>query len=348
MPIYTVLGPIPPSALGPTSMHEHCLVDARVWTSPAGEPMPASPLVTIENLGFLRWNFHSLSDNLLLDDPELAIRELSPLSQYGDSAIVDLTPSTLTTQEQVLAEVSRRAGVHIVRGCGFYVHPTHPDWVETATASALKDFFVSELTDGIGDTGIRPGIIGELGTLSPPTQRELRILAAAGEAAAETGAAVNVHLDPFGHHGLTAVQTLRDSGVAPDRIVLSHLDAYIALDHSYHRELASTGVILEFDNFGLEQYTTLRGELARNASDLERLQHLAGLIHDGFVGQLVLGLDVFTKAQLCRFGGTGYDHLLKRLVPVLQEQFDVTDAQVRTMLVDTPRRVLDRPAVADE
>jgi phosphotriesterase-related protein len=51
---------------------------------------------------------------------------------------------------------------------------------------------------------------------------------------------------------------------------------------------------------------------------------------------------VWTKTQLRSFGGMGYDHLLRRIVPELQRR-GVSAADVRTMLVENPARLLDRP-----
>lgn len=351
MPIHTVLGPIEPGELGPTSMHEHCFTDATVWVNPPREPLPEDARVSVENLGFVRWNYDSLADNLRLDDAELAAQEVGRLAAFPGAAIVDVTPGwglgPRRTHE--LPELSRRAGVHVIAGCGVYVHDAHPDWVEATTVEQLTELLVGELRDGVGDSGVKPGMIGEIGTSNPPTERELRVLRAAGRAGALTGASVNVHVDPFGRHAIAAIEVLLDEGLPADRIVVSHLDSYLALDAAYHREIAATGATLEFDNWGLEAYTTQqRGTLIRNRSDLERLEALGALLADGLAAQIVIGADVYTKAQLRRYGGTGYDHLLVRIVPALREHFGATQEQLDQILLHTPRRLLDRPALPTE
>jgi len=346
MPVQTVLGPIDPSELGPTSMHEHCLTDATVWGNPpAHEELPSDQRVTIENLGFLRWNLESLEDNLRLDDPELAARELGRLARVPGAAIVDLTPGWGLGPRRTgeLPAISRAAGVHIVAGCGFYVHDSHPDWAEGHSIESLTELLVGELRDGVEGTDVRPGIIGEIGTSDPPTDREWRIVRAAGRAGATTGTAVNIHVDPWGRHALAIIDALLEEGLAADRIVISHVDSYFALDGDYHRAIAETGAILEFDNFGLEYYTTRGGRLFRNRTDLERLEALGSLLADGLAAQIVLGVDVYVKAQLRCYGGTGYDHLLTRIVPALRTHFGGTEAMIDQMLVQTPRRLLDRP-----
>jgi phosphotriesterase-related protein len=341
--ILTVLGPVDPLALGPTSMHEHCLTDATVWVRPPREDWPRDLSLTIENLGFLRWNFDSLEENLRLDDSSLAAIELGRLSDIPGATIVDLTTIGLGRQPAALPAISREAGVHIVAGCGFYVHDAYPEWAHRLSVDDIAAFLVTELCEGIGDTGIQAGLIGEIGTSNPPTEREIRTLRGAGRAATMTGAAVNVHIDPFGRHALAVIEALLSEGMPADRIVVSHMDAHRALDHGYHAAVAETGAVLEFDNFGLEYYTTQTTGLVRNNTDLERLEHLGRLLSDGLAPQLVLGVDVYTKAQLRRYGGTGYDHLLKRIVPFLRDQLGTPDDVLNQMLVDTPRRVLDRP-----
>ena len=95
--IQTVLGPIEAGELGVTSMHEHLLADARILQAAAREPLPESDRVTVENLGFLRWNLLALEDNLVLDDAALAIEELGwavALNQDKQDAIGHLNAAS--------------------------------------------------------------------------------------------------------------------------------------------------------------------------------------------------------------------------------------------------------------
>lgn len=347
MPIHTVRGPIDPSQLGPTSMHEHCLIDASVWVRAPREEPPVDPRMTIENLGFLRWNWESIADNLRIDDPALVARELAVLRPTQGAAIVELTVVGIGRRVAELPAISRAAGVHIIVGCGFYVHASQPDWVEALSVDQLTELLIGELRDGLDGSGVLPGLIGEIGTSNPPTERERRVVCASGAAAKETGAAVNLHIDPFGRHAVAMIELLIAEGMPANRIVVSHLDSHLALEHSYHRAIAETGAVLEFDNFGMEAYTTQHADrLIRNNSDLERLEALSRLLEDGLADQIVLGNDIYTKAQMQAFGGCGYAHVVKRIVPALRRYFGATDEAIGRMLVETPRRLLDRPTLA--
>jgi len=338
VPVHTVLGPIEPSALGMTSMHEHVLINASVlFIEPPTAP-PHGDTVCIENLGFLRYNTLGLRDNLIVDDAELITRELSRFRTAGGSTVVDMTNIGLGRQVDRLPAISRAAGVDIVIGCGWYLHASHPPELDTAAPEQLAEALVSELRDGVGDTGIRPGLIGEVGTSAPVTERERKVLRASAWAAVETGAAINCHIEAAGAHGVEVAELLIAEGAAPDRIVLSHMDERLDLD--YHLAAASLGVVLEFDTFGVESYWNFP---AKDPTDAERCEQLATLLEQGLAAQVVLGCDVFTKTCHTEFGGMGYEHLPLRVAPMLRDNYGVTGEQLDQMLVETPRRLLDRP-----
>jgi phosphotriesterase-related protein len=339
MAIHTVLGPIDASELGPTSMHEHLLSDLRVWSKPSAEqPPPDADRVHPGNLGYVRWNALAIPGNLVLDDVEVAIRELRDVHAAGGATIVELTLEGMGRRIEELPQVSRESGVTICVGCGWYVEETHPDWVSRASVDELAARLVDDLRDGIDGTGILPALIGEIGTNHPPRDSERRLLAAAGRAGAETGAAVNVHLSWRGADGLEVVDALVAEEMPTDRIILSHMDE--RLDREYHEAVAQTGAILEYDTFGSD---FLYGSLAvRNPSDAERIEMATWLLSEGYDDQLVIGCDTWAQANLKHNGGFGYEHLFKRIVPALREIAGAGDETIRKVMVDTPRRLLDR------
>jgi phosphotriesterase-related protein len=338
MAIHTVLGPIAATELGPTTMHEHLLSDLRVWSRPSAEAPPAGDRVHPGILGYLRWNALALPDNLVLDDPEEAIGELRALRASGGRALVELTLEGMGRRLGELPRIARSSGVTICVGCGWYVEEAQPQWVRSATEDALAEHMIAELRDGIGDSGLRPALIGEIGTNHPPRDSEWRVLRAAARAGVETGAAVNVHLSWRGADGVDVLDALVAAGMAPERVILSHMDE--RLDRGYHKAVAEAGAVLEYDTFGSD---FLYGSpAARNPSDVERLDMAAWLLSEGYGDRLVIGCDTWTKANLRRNGGYGYEHLFRRIVPALESYCGADAATVRAILVDTPRRLLDR------
>lgn len=347
--ITTVLGPVAPAAVGPTLMHEHLLVDLRATFTPVGDPElarhrdePVGPEL-IELLHV--WPFSLALDNVRLDDEHLAAEEIGAFADAGGSAVVDCTLEGMGRDPLALRRLAKATGLHVVQGTGFYVELAHPPRVADLTVDELAAHFVGELTDGIGETGVRAGIIGEIGTsgVDPGSRQkrgdvtpaEEKVLRAAGTASVETGAAVTVHLDPRGEGADRAIDVLTSEGVAPERMIMGHLDANPDLE--YHLRVADRGVFVEYDHFGREYYA---GHMERPyTKDARRLELVHELVRRGFAGQLLLSQDVCAKIDLHRHGGNGYDHVLRRIVPRLRAD-GLPDEAITAMLVDNPRRAL--------
>lgn len=340
--IETVLGPIPAAEAGRVSMHDHLLADARMLGRPAdgagagGVPAAEDP-VAIDNLGFLRWNLLALADNLVLDDPDLAAEELRRAGELGQGTMVDLTSWGLGPSPAELPAIARAAGMHVVAGCGVYLDRPHPEWIARQSREELVATFMRALDEELEEgCGFRAGIIGILGTGAPVTDSEMRVLLAAAEAAGRTGVAVVVRLDARERRGVELLEAMVAAGCPAEQVIFGNVDEYIDLD--YHRELAAAGATLEWC-FGNE--ARLRPGL-REPCDGERIAALVELLsQDGMAARCVMGGSVWTKTQLRAFGGCGYEHLLRNVVPALQEG-GVSAAAVSTMLESNPARLLDR------
>jgi phosphotriesterase-related protein len=335
--IETVLGPIRADQLGITSMHEHLLCDARVLRAPAREPPPEVDRVTIENLGFVRWNLLALEDNLVLDDPLVAAAELRHACELGQRTVVDLTSSGLGARPHLLPQISRDSGLHVVAGYGVYLDRPHPQWVLSLDEDAVTERFVRALEDELDDCGFRAGLLGIIGTSEPITRSEQRVLRASARAAARTGAAITVRLDPAARRGREILTLLESHGCPPEQVVLGNVDEF--LDLGYLRELSAGGATLEWC-FGNEAYYR---DGYKDPTDAERLSALISLLSedDAACQRIVFGCSVWTKSQLRRYGGMGYDHLLRRIVPELARA-GVSESALDAMLVSNPARLLDR------
>jgi phosphotriesterase-related protein len=335
--IETVLGPIPADSAGRVSMHDHLLTDARMLFAPAPTEPPDGEWVTIQNLGWLRWNLLGMADNLALDDAALAGEELARAAALGQGTLVDLTSWGLGPRPAELPAIARAAGVNVVAGCGVYLDRPHPERIAAQSTEELTATFLRaleyELSDGCG---FRAGIIGILGTGEPLSASEERVLLAAAAAAGESGAAMVVRIDAKAGRGLELLERIVAAGCPAEQVIFGNVDEYI--DLGYHRELAAAGATLEWC-FGNEAH--LRPGL-REPSDGERIAALVELLGDSAVAaRCVLGCSVWTKTQLRAYGGCGYEHLLRNIVPSLQAG-GVSDTAVEAMLVSNPARLLDR------
>jgi phosphotriesterase-related protein len=333
--IHTVLGPIAAEDLGVTSMHEHLLLDARILHAPSREAPPDDPRVTIENLGFVRWNLLALEDNLVLDDADLAARELALACAEGQRAVVDLTCWGLGPDPARLPAIARATGMHVVAGCGVYLDRPHPEELRGLDEAGLEEVFRAALDDGVAGGGFRAGLLGLIGTSAPVTEAEHRAVRAAGRAAAATGSAVTVRLDPSERRGRWVLEELASVGCPPEQVIFGNVDEF--LDVGYLGELAAEGANLELC-FGNEAYYR---NGYKDPTDAERLAGAEALLAAGWVDRMVLGCSVWTKSQLRAYGGMGYAHLLRRIVPELERR-GVSAEALRAMLVDNPARLLDR------
>jgi phosphotriesterase-related protein len=344
MAITTVCGEIDAAELGVTLAHEHLFIDLRNQFTPfedAERALLSEQKVAMANLGVLRRNPYALRDNLLLEDVDLAVEELAPFQKLGGRAVVDCTCHGIHRDARKLREVAERTGLHIIAGSGYYTHDTHPAAMDDWPEEKIADEIVRDLTEGIGGTEIRAGIIGEIGTSDPIHPREIKNLKAAARAFREVPAALYVHTYPWGKAGLEAVKVLLRGGVRPEKIVICHTDVEFDLD--YIRALLKTGVVIEFDNFGKEFFVDASergfagGIFAR---DIERVRVLRQLVNEGFEKQLLITNDTCLKTMLHYYGGWGYDHILKNIVPMMEGE-GIAPEIAQILLEENPRRLLD-------
>jgi phosphotriesterase-related protein len=332
--IETVLGAIHPDELGVTSMHDHLLADSSRLQRPGTQPAPVGDRVTMELLGYLRWNQLALADNLRLDDPELAVAELSAAASFGQRTVVDATCWGLGPNHAALPEISRRSGVTIVCAYGTYLPRTLPAQIAALGEDALETDFFQALTDRVPGTDFRAGLLGIMGTTGTVTDEERMRLRAGARAAARAGAAMTVRLDQHARAGVAVLELCASEGLPTDRVIFTNVDEY--LDFRYWQELSAAGAVLEMC-FGTEAGQKGRVE---NPSDHQRLDFFLRYLSDQPSSRLVLGGSNWTKAQLRHYGGYGYEHLLARIVPELRAE-GVDEARIQQMLVGEPCRLLD-------
>ena len=194
-------GLITPDELGITLPHEHLLCDTSPWATISDEATKRrlfeSP-VSISILGQLRRDPYACKDNLKLLDIDLAIRELLHFRQAGGKSLVELTLEGIGRDPTALRRISLETGVNIIAGCGFYIDSSHPPLIRSMNVEQIAEEITKDITLGIGGSGIKAGIIGEIGTGWPITPNEENVLRAAAKAHHQTGAAINVHPFPYG------------------------------------------------------------------------------------------------------------------------------------------------------
>jgi phosphotriesterase-related protein len=335
----TVLGPVEADTMGVTLPHEHLLIDFAVMFK---EPAAASDRglayqpVTLSNVGWVRQNFNANLDNLRLLDEQTAEDEIMLFKRVGGQTVVDPTNVSLSRDALGLARISRATGLNIVMGAGYYVAAAHPADMDRRSEDSIVREIVEEITVGVGDTGVRAGLIGEIGNSWPWTENEKKVVRAAVEAQRQTGAPLMIHPGRDQAAPMQIVELVRKQGGDLRRTIMCHIERTIA-DERLLFELAATGVWLEYDLFGLENSYYPYNPDFDMPNDGGRMAQILTLIERGHQDQILMSHDIAYKSSLTKYGGYGYHHLLVNVVPRLRRK-GVDDAGLRGLLVDNPRR----------
>ncbi len=276
----TVNGPISPEQLGFTLIHEHI---------------------------FLSILADYLDTDRVLDDPESAYVELMHYRNAGGVTLVDQTNRGLEQQPEAVREISKKTGLNIVLGCGWYREPFYDDSLYRTKTNDIADEMIKDLSDGIDDTDVKAGIIGELGAhetwVSPVEERVLR---AGARAHLQTGVTIATH-GLFAPVGLKQLDILSEEGVNPQRVIVGHAHDYPY--HEYHIEIAKRGAFISFDGMQDDNQFLLKRDLS----------NIKKIVDAGFIHKLLLSHDVCVNSHYIMNGGSGYNFISTRLFPYLSE-----------------------------
>ena len=313
--ILTVNGPVNVNDCQMVLSHEHVFIDLTNQAAASA----VSDKISISDRDTLLNDPYCMKDNLLLDNMETAVAEGKSLLALGCNTIVDCTTGEIGRDPVLLKKFADASGLHVVTGCGWYTGDTHSRETLEKSTDQLAEELLDEVVNGIGDTGIRPGVIGEIGTSKTILPQEWKALEAAAKVQKKCDLALQVHIYPWSTNGLAVADFLQALGVAPGRIVICHPD--IAPDYGYITALFKRGVWVEMDNFGKEFTPESNGFAGGNfASDKVRAEIAAQIIRDGFGGQLLLTNDICLKCMLNQYGGRGYSHVFADILPMIVEK----------------------------
>lgn len=356
-----MLEDVEPSTLGHTQPHEHVLCDMSAIVTPWGvAPVAsgASPAaggdsvrrefsasvrakaaepIRLDNYDWIRRNVLNL-DNLRLRSEEDAVAELLLYRSAGGGAVVDSSSIGLGRDAAGLARVSRASGVHIVMGSGYYVRDHHPPGLDDAPAELVRDQIVRDLTTGVDDTGVRAGLIGEIGLSWPVHPAEEKVLRAACAAQAATGAPLQIHPGRHPDAPLKAIDVVREAGGLPERSIMSHVDRTLWRAEDLIA-LARTGCHVELDLFGQESSYYAFNPDARRPNDRGRIEWMQALMEAGFGDRLLIAQDICQKVYLRRYGGPGYTHILENAIPLMR-RMGMSETEITMVTVENPAAIL--------
>ena len=310
--INTVTGTTTAEQLGTTLMHEHLLIGWAGWELDCAAP---------------KFERRAAFKN--------AVDRLKELKDLGLQSFVDPCPMDIGRDVNFMAEVAEASGVRIVCATGLYKEDLgNTAYFKQRSVDEIAEVYSSEITKGIGNTGIKAGIIKCATGKGQVTKYEENCLRAAARAHVRTGAPITTHTED-GTMGREQLDIFASEGVDLQRVIIGHSCG--SADLGYHRDMLGRGCFLGFDRFGLDFLHP----------DQLRLAALIGLLGVGYEKQIVLSHD-----SVWCWLGRGLDlppetaklvenwkptHVFQNIVPALKRA-GVSEEKIRAMLVDNPRR----------
>lgn len=307
-------GTVEVSALGKTLIHEHVLVGMPGWNMDLKAPK------------FIR-----------SEAMARAVDRIQELHGYGCNSMIDPCPMDIGRDAEFIAEVAQRSGINIVCATGVYNEfEGMPYTFRTMPAEDILELYVREITEGIGDTGIKAGVI-KIATHGEPTAYECKMISVATQASLLTGAPIISHTQ-LASHGHDQIDIVESCHGHANCMVVGHSGDRD--DHGYQASLARRGAFVGLDRFGLDFLLP----------DDARMKNLMQLVAAGLREHVVISQD-YPVCLLGRFGvnleqiapNWGITHIFKSIIPRLKEM-GLTDEDVETILVANPRQLFANAA----
>jgi phosphotriesterase-related protein len=316
--INTVLGPVSPDELGVTLIHEHLVFSYLGWECDALAPAydrEAAATVCVEALGEAK--------------------------SQGLRTLVDATGTDMGRDVELQKIVSERLGINIICATGFYTEKYGKAGyfkfrsMNYDIVAELCETLVKEITQGIGNTGIKAGVIKVATGHARISSYEEKVLKAAARAQKETGVPIITHTES-GTMGPEQAELLISEGADPKRIVIGHMCGNS--DLNYHVSVLDKGVNIAFDRLGIE---VLFPDRLRKAC-------LIGLLGIGYVDNIFLSQDCwayrlgrpfeFADEVKTLLANWRYDHIFDNIIPALKEA-GVSQERIDALMVRNPRRL---------
>jgi phosphotriesterase-related protein len=307
--IQSATGPIETANMGFTLMHEHVVV---LWP-PIYQQYP------------------ELFDREA--QMQNAVAKLTRAREAGVTTMVDLTPIDLGRDPRFIAEAARKSGMQIIVATGLYY--TVPFYFVHRPDQVMVDFFVRDITEGIGQTGVRANVI-KCATEPDMHPMNERILRASAKAHRMTGVPICTHTYPANRTGLDQQRVFKEEGVDLGRTVIGHSDD--SDDLSYLEQIIENGSYCGMDRIGLQ----------RPRTDAQRADMVAALVEKGYADRITLSHDASCHLDWIPEGLAdsampewNYTHIPLDIVPMLQER-GVNDDAIHQMTVRNPRHLFEQ------
>ena len=124
-----------------------------------------------------------------MSDVEEMTSELQLFKRAGGNTVCELSVVGMRHDPhdpRLLVQVSQESQVNIVHATGFYLDKFLPEWATLMSVQEMADFMIRELATGVGESGVRCGVV-YIGCSWPLADTERRALVAAARTQKQTG-----------------------------------------------------------------------------------------------------------------------------------------------------------------
>jgi len=317
--VQTFRGPVAPSELGTTLIHEHLIVGDAELDLNFPHPEWDEPAVV-----------------------EAAVEGLERLWDLGVRTIVDLTVLGLGRDVARIRTIAGRTRVNLVASTGYYTADVLPPFFQThgpgllvGGPDPLVEYFLRDIEEGVASTGVRAGmlkLVTDREGLTPDVQR---VMTAVAEAHQQTGIPITTHTHAPSQSGRGQLTFLTERGVSPERLIIGHCGDSEDLD--YLRELMDSGATIGLDRFGMEHVLP----------DQARVRTVLALLALGYADRMVLSHDAAFFSRVTppswrarELPNWHMENIPRRIVPQLISG-GATEDDVHQMLVVNTARLLE-------
>ncbi|XP_054015243.1 phosphotriesterase-related protein [Hylaeus anthracinus] len=340
--VQTVLGEKDLNRLGRVLTHEHLslVFDTFYVPPPAHLERFLDKKIELRNVGFVRQYPYSNLYNLMLNDKDsmdAVLEDMKLYREFGGGTIAENSNYGLKRDIMLMKKVSKETGVNIIAGTGYYVAATQSASELRLSKEEMYNTMLREMTIGCEECpDVRTGFIGEVGSAWPIEDFEKRAILATGELQAQLKCPVTFHPGRDPAAPFEIMRLYQEAGGDSRKAILSHLDRTFFNDQQLLEFADETKCYCQHDLFGTECSFYQLSASVDMPSDAQRIDRVKILRDDNKLDRVLLSHDIHTKHRLIAFGGHGYSHVFKNVVPkMLLKGF--TREEIDTITIHNPR-----------
>ena len=330
--IRTVCGDVNSHKIKNVLIHEHV-----VWNLINQNKKLKKKNINLGNRWQTNYENNQNPQNSVQDNSNIAIKELKILKTYGGDLIVDQSTFGIGRNVKLLKKISKKSNVKIVAAAGTYKADFIPKKIQLLNVKELTKRFTNEIQIGINNTDIKAGIIGEIGCSEKINKFEKNALIAAAKTSIVTGAAISIHPDKNPESPFKIINILEKAKADISRVAICHIDRTYPLGDKL-KELLQKGVYIEWDFFGIEN-SNLWLDNIELPMDRDRIKLIKKIFKLGYGDKILISQDICSKTRLHNWGGHGYDHIFRNIIP-LMKHYNLNHDEIDKLVRKNPVNLL--------